>query len=96
MIGCTILQHLPFFALDRWTENRLGFPLIFRQVEGREEQERSSPSWFNRHEVLVVAEYVELLLRSSDPVIAAENIGIISPYIQQVSTRDYTVDSMSV
>ncbi|XP_067932364.1 putative helicase mov-10-B.2 [Watersipora subatra] len=77
-------KHLNVFAQYRWEDDKIGFPLIFRQVEGREEQERSSPSWFNRHEVLVVAEYVELLLRSSDPIIEARDIGIISPYIQQV------------
>jgi len=67
----------------RWKFESIGFPLVFRQVTGREEQDRSSPSWFNRHEVLVVAEYVENLLYGS-PRVDPLDIGIISPYIQQV------------
>ncbi|KAF6017027.1 MOV10 [Bugula neritina] len=76
-------QGLPEFSMYRWKFESIGFPLVFRQVTGREEQDRSSPSWFNRHEVLVVAEYVENLLYGS-PRVDPLDIGIISPYIQQV------------
>jgi len=36
--------------------------MIFHRVDGREEQEESSPSWFNRLEVVEVKKYVEKLL----------------------------------
>ncbi|KAF6037107.1 MOV10 [Bugula neritina] len=57
--------------------------MIFHRVDGREEQEESSPSWFNRLEVVEVKKYVEKLL-FEHPRHAPEDIGIISPYILQV------------
>ena len=78
-----LFQHLP----DKAKRNE--FPLIFHAVNfGREQKEKSSPSWFNPHEVIEVFKWVEKLLPHSNkkPHIKAKNIGIITPYHQQVSS----------
>jgi helicase MOV-10 len=38
-----------------------GFPIIFHAVQGRDDREASSPSFFNIDEVLQVSDYVKLL-----------------------------------
>lgn len=63
-----------------------GFPLIFHGVNGKEEREESSPSWFNINEVDLVLNYVtKLLLECKSPRVYPQDVGIISPYHQQVS-----------
>lgn len=62
-----------------------GFPLIFHGVNGREEREARSPSFFNPDEVMQVIEYVRLLMECKSPRVRPEDIGIISPYNQQVN-----------
>ena len=58
------------------------FPVLFVGVQGCEEREGSSPSWFNRTEV---AKVVEIVRRIKLPVDFSEsNIGVIAPYNQQV------------
>ena len=61
-----------------------GFPLIFHGVQGEEEREARSPSWFNTDEVMRVVNYVEKLMDCKSPRVKAGQIGIISPYHQQV------------
>ena len=68
----------------RYKEDGIGFPLVFHRVDGREEQEAHSPSWFNKHEVVQVLDYVEKLLFNSIIPIRPSEIGIISPYLLQV------------
>jgi helicase MOV-10 len=58
------------------------FPVIFDNVKGENEQEGSSPSWFNQAEALQVLEYTKQLLAL--PSIKPEDIGIIAPYQKQV------------
>lgn len=67
-------EHLP----------KRGFPLIFHAVEGTNEREGSSPSWFNPEEVIEVIEYVKLLVNQSKPGIRQDEIGVITPYARQV------------
>lgn len=64
-----------------------GFPMIFYGVNfGAEQKEKSSPSWFNPHEVIEVTKWVDKLLpRGREPLVAAKNVGIITPYHQQVN-----------
>jgi superfamily I DNA and/or RNA helicase len=61
---------------------RPGFPLIFHGVNGENQREGNSPSWFNESEVEQVLHYVELLKNYSR--VALSEIGIIAPYQKQV------------
>ena len=62
-----------------------GFPIIFHGVEGRDEREGHSPSFFNLQEVQIVVEYVEELReKRGGRKIKQSDIGIISPYRRQV------------
>ena len=62
-----------------------GFPIIFHGVEGVDEREGQSPSFFNKAEIEVVVEYVLDLLNKRGGVRVRElDIGIISPYRRQV------------
>ncbi len=68
-----------------------GVPLIFEGVEGKDEREASSPSWFNADEAVVVLRYVEALLRAPLPQrVKQSDIGVITPYNKQVSPTDPT------
>lgn len=65
-----------------------GFPMVFHGVNGEDEREANSPSWFNRQEIMVVIDYVDQLMDCKSPRVNAESIGIISPYHQQVCTKN--------
>ncbi|XP_065183800.1 putative helicase mov-10-B.1 [Sycon ciliatum] len=71
-------EHLPADA------KKSRFPIIFNGVEGIDEREGDSPSFFNLTEVSRVLFYVEQLRRSRRPQISASQIGVISPYHKQV------------
>ncbi|XP_054261036.1 putative helicase MOV-10 [Macrosteles quadrilineatus] len=63
------------------------FPLIFHGVQGQDERESNSPSYFNRQEIDVVLMYIEKLLRNGLPKkykVKEDDIGIITPYRKQV------------
>ncbi|XP_066285772.1 putative helicase MOV-10 [Branchiostoma lanceolatum] len=73
-------------SLCRW-ENlpKKNFPVIFHGVEGTDEREGNSPSFFNAREVATVLDYVNELLNSRGGMrVTQKNIGIISPYRRQV------------
>jgi superfamily I DNA and/or RNA helicase len=70
-------EHLP-------PNNDRDFPIVFHAVDGLNDREGSSPSWFNVQEVVTVVEYVEKLVKQSKPSIKQEDIGIITPYARQV------------
>ncbi|CAN8019460.1 unnamed protein product [Ixodes persulcatus] len=63
-----------------------GCPLLFHAVWGRDLREEDNPSYFNPEEIQLVLHYVDALLKVSDSffVIKEEDIGIVSPYRQQV------------
>mmetsp|Transcript_14375 Transcript_14375/g.34797 ORF Transcript_14375/g.34797 Transcript_14375/m.34797 type:complete len:889 (-) Transcript_14375:41-2707(-) len=64
-------EHLP----------RVGFPLVFEGVDGADERELNSPSWFNTMEAMCVKEWAGKLVASGvDP----SDIGVITPYHKQV------------
>jgi helicase MOV-10 len=68
-------EHLP----------KKGVPLIFHGVEGRDQREGTSPSWFNVDEVSQVFHYVRCLLEDTKKnKVQQHEIGIISPYNKQV------------
>ncbi|KAK4755793.1 hypothetical protein SAY87_009550 [Trapa incisa] len=58
------------------------FPIIFIGIQGCDEREENNPSWFNRIEASKVGEVIGKLMESEK--LTQENIGIITPYRQQV------------
>lgn len=56
-------------------------PLIFHNVQGKDEQEGNSPSFFNTAEVSTLVSYVQKILDFKG--VRPEDIGIISPYNKQ-------------
>eukprot|EP00842_Homolaphlyctis_polyrhiza_P000629 jgi/Hompol1/1567/HPOL_002715-RA len=61
-------------------------PLLFQHVDGKDEREGNSPSWFNSTECLVVLDMVKKLRdnrHGSRPIVGSD-IGIITPYNRQV------------
>ncbi|KAG8235104.1 hypothetical protein J437_LFUL015531 [Ladona fulva] len=63
-----------------------GVPIIFHGVEGKEERDHHSPSYFNTSEIHQVVRYLKEILDSkfSGAKIPESEIGIISPYRRQV------------
>lgn len=61
-------------------------PIIVHGIIGDNNQEPSSPSWFNPHEAFQVLLYVTRLIKTG---ISTDEIGIITPYSSQV--QDYTI-----
>ncbi|KAI8927291.1 P-loop containing nucleoside triphosphate hydrolase protein [Entophlyctis helioformis] len=60
-------------------------PLMFYHVDGKDEREGNSPSWFNVPEIMMVCELVEKLRDSRGmfrPITGAD-VGIITPYNRQ-------------
>jgi len=57
--------------------------MIFHGIEGKDEREQSSPSWFNQDECAEVLSYVVEVL-TTRRVSSAKDIGIIAPYRKQV------------
>ena len=60
-----------------------GCPILFRHVEGKEEREEDSPSWFNQKEVDTVVELLKKLVGEKEGL-GWEDVGIICPYRKQV------------
>ncbi|XP_033647604.1 putative helicase MOV-10 [Asterias rubens] len=61
------------------------FPIIFHGVEGIDDREGHSPSFFNKKEIEIVVEYVENLLdKRGGRKIKESDIGVITPYRRQV------------
>ena len=74
--------YLRSYSLAQWSELPVqGFPLIFNGIEGKNEREANSPSWFNIAECERVLHYVRLLAESKVP---HRDIGIVTPYAKQV------------
>ncbi|XP_033121738.1 putative helicase mov-10-B.1 [Anneissia japonica] len=85
-------------TMCRWEElPKKNFPLIFHGVEGKDEKEGTSPSFFNTKECDAVLTYIKQLMEGkySGKKLQQSDIGIISPYrkqvqkIQQVLKRNY-------
>ncbi|RUS17586.1 P-loop containing nucleoside triphosphate hydrolase protein [Endogone sp. FLAS-F59071] len=63
-----------------------GFPILFQQMDGKDEQEGDSPSWFNSLEVTAVVKLVKNFLEERGKFkVVAKDIGIIAPYRKQVA-----------
>lgn len=57
------------------------FPVLFKGVQGVDEREGNNPSWFNRIEV---SDVVEVIISLKEKGIKCQDIGVITPYRQQV------------
>ncbi|XP_060215556.1 probable RNA helicase SDE3 [Lycium barbarum] len=58
------------------------FPLLFIGIQGCDEREGNNPSWFNRIEASKVVEIIRDLIENKG--MNEEDIGVITPYRQQV------------
>ncbi|KAK4266320.1 hypothetical protein QN277_027262 [Acacia crassicarpa] len=70
------------------------FPVLFFGIQGCDEREGSNPSWFNRIEVSKVIELVKKLTTGGN--MKEEDIGIITPYRQQVLKIKQTLESIDL
>jgi len=76
--------------------------LIFHGVVGRDEREKSSPSFFNIEEATIVRKYCSSLIVDRKHKIKPEDIGIITPYhaqrwkIAQLLRRDPKLSGITV
>ncbi|KAI3752033.1 hypothetical protein L2E82_23135 [Cichorium intybus] len=57
------------------------FPVVFKGVQGVDEREGNNPSWFNRIEA---SEVVEVIMDLIERGVSGHDIGVITPYRQQV------------
>uniref|UniRef100_A0A1B6GSP2 RNA helicase n=1 Tax=Cuerna arida TaxID=1464854 RepID=A0A1B6GSP2_9HEMI len=63
------------------------FPLIFHGIQGKDQRESNSPSYFNRQEIDQVIIYLKKLFNFGLPngyKVKNEDIGVITPYRKQV------------
>lgn len=80
-------DHLFTHNMTKWEHlpNRTaGFPIVFHAVDGENQREGNSPSWFNLQEAILTVETVGLLVKHSRPAIRPDEIGVITPYARQV------------
>lgn len=77
-------QKLNFFKLILTKKIIIikGFPLIFYSSKNSQEKKGINKSYYNEFEANIVFEYVKKIIKETD--IKQENIGIISPYKNQV------------
>ncbi|KIJ63044.1 hypothetical protein HYDPIDRAFT_93305 [Hydnomerulius pinastri MD-312] len=59
------------------------FPVIFHAVQGKDDREASSPSFFNIDEVTIVKKYIQKLRDDRKIRISDGDIGVITPYHAQ-------------
>jgi len=67
-------EHLP----------KQNFPVIFHGVNGRDQREGNSPSFFNPQEASIVNAYVKKIMETKKNRVEPKDIGIIAPYRKQV------------
>jgi superfamily I DNA and/or RNA helicase len=60
-----------------------GVPIYWHGVEGKEDREGNSPSWFNGNEAVCVLQHLQSLMQMQ-PDCKPEHIGIIAAYNKQV------------
>ena len=70
-------------AWPGWPNGNLGCPLLLHHVQGKEQREADSPSWFNLTEAALVMQYVDELLDHRPAGLSLADIGIITPYNRQ-------------
>ncbi|RWW83434.1 hypothetical protein BHE74_00008050 [Ensete ventricosum] len=70
------------------------FPVLFVGIQGCDEREGNNPSWFNRIEASKVVEIIRKLRRNTD--LNEDDIGVISPYRQQVLKLKKALESLEM
>lgn len=68
------------------------FPVLFFGIQGCDEREGSNPSWFNRIEVSKAVEVIQKLTSTGN--LSEEDIGVITPYRQQVLKLKKALESL--
>jgi superfamily I DNA and/or RNA helicase len=68
-----------------------GFPIIFHGLNGKDEREGNSPSWFNADEAREVLKYVESLMSDKKRKLTVSDIGTVStrsdlPFVEGIVT----------
>ncbi|XP_021742469.1 probable RNA helicase SDE3 [Chenopodium quinoa] len=69
------------------------FPILFTGVHAYDEREGDNPSWFNRTEASMVVKLIKKLI---DKDVAEEDIGVITPYRQQVAKIKTVLESSDI
>ncbi|XP_050240644.1 probable RNA helicase SDE3 isoform X2 [Quercus robur] len=70
------------------------FPVLFFGIQGCDEREGNNPSWFNRIEASKVVEVIRRLNATGN--LSEEDIGVITPYRQQVLKLKNTLESLDM
>ncbi|XP_065863274.1 probable RNA helicase SDE3 [Euphorbia lathyris] len=73
---------------------RKDFPVLFFGIQGCDEREGNNPSWFNRIEASKVVEVVNKLIAEGN--LEEVDIGVITPYRQQVLKLKKTFDDLDM
>ncbi|GAV89955.1 AAA_11 domain-containing protein/AAA_12 domain-containing protein [Cephalotus follicularis] len=84
---CSVMNSVSFLP------NR-EFPVLFYGTQGCDEREGSNPSWFNRIEASKVIEVIKRLTASGN--LSAEDIGVITPYRQQVLKLKIALENLDM
>lgn len=87
-------EESDYFDYDSLDIPNKMFPVYFIDVQGFDEREGNNPSWFNRSEASKVVEVVQNLIESSK--LTVEDIGIITPYRQQVMKLRKALESLDM
>ncbi|CAH2038844.1 unnamed protein product [Thlaspi arvense] len=70
------------------------FPIVFYGIQGCDEREGNNPSWFNRIEISKVIETIKRL--TANDCVLEEDIGVITPYRQQVMKIKEVLDRLEM
>lgn len=70
------------------------FPMVFYGIQGCDEREGNNPSWFNRIEISKVIETIKRL--TANDCVQEEDIGVITPYRQQVMKIKEVLDRLDM
>ncbi|KAL1214347.1 putative RNA helicase SDE3 [Cardamine amara subsp. amara] len=70
------------------------FPMVFYGIQGCDEREGNNPSWFNRIEISKVIEIIKRL--TANDCVQEEDIGVITPYRQQVMKIKEVLDRLDM
>ncbi|CAA7026526.1 unnamed protein product [Microthlaspi erraticum] len=70
------------------------FPMVFYGIQGCDEREGNNPSWFNRIEISKVIETIKRL--TANDCVQEEDIGVITPYRQQVMKIKEVLDRLEM